>query len=468
MKFLIKVIILFLILPYNLGASDFQISKEAFKNSSDRIPAVKTPSVEKQDKNLVGDFIDNFINTKKTKKITVMVYINAKNDLELAGLYNVNQMEKVGSSSKVNIIVEFGRMNGQSGDTDLDGNWIGVRRYYIKKDKDPNKITSPIVYKKEGKNVYDMGDYKNVINFVKWTKEHYPAERYMLILWDHGTGWLDFKRETSEKGISFDDETGNYITTEEIGKILKATGKIDILAFDACLMQTAEVLYEVKDYTDIVIGSEETIPALGYPYEYFLAKLIKNPELSNREIATMITREYDEYYQALNKAVTLSAVDAKKIDRLVSMLKEFKYLLLNSKNIAPALSKAKKEVLRFDILGSNTDPRKELSFFGDLTDFISIIYNNTDDENLKSKIREIKNFITSKLVISTGNNDRDVAVKKSYEFAYGISIYIPPADSRLSMGKIDSMLVKPYSQYNFAKASGWDKVVKFIYEKTKN
>lgn len=68
------------------------------------------------------------------KEWTVMVFINGKNDLELAGLYNVNQMEKIGSTSKMNIVVEQGRMKGQEGgDTDLDGDWTGARRMLIRK-----------------------------------------------------------------------------------------------------------------------------------------------------------------------------------------------------------------------------------------------------------------------------------------------------------------------------------------------
>src|SRR3989339_1466776 len=124
----------------------------------------------------------------------------------------------------------------------------------------------------------DMGDYKRVVDFVAWAKTNYPAKRYMLIIWNHGSGWMDPKG--SPKGISFDDETGNYIRTPQIGLILKEAGKVDILAFDACLMQMAEVAYEVKDNAQVIVGSEETVPGLGYPYGLFLGAMAKRPNLT--------------------------------------------------------------------------------------------------------------------------------------------------------------------------------------------
>ncbi|MBI4801664.1 MAG: hypothetical protein HY796_03975, partial [Elusimicrobia bacterium] len=147
------------------------------------------------------------------KKWTVMVFINGKNDLEIAGLYNVNQMERVGSTKNMNIVVEIGRMKGQALDTDLDGDWTGAKRLLIKKDSDAEKITSPVVMTTDK---VHMGDYKRAVDFVAWAKKAYPAKRYMLVLWDHGTGWRDpqqTKKASTGKGISFDDETGNYIRT---------------------------------------------------------------------------------------------------------------------------------------------------------------------------------------------------------------------------------------------------------------
>mgnify|MGYP001572267149 CR=1 FL=1 len=114
---------------------------------------------------------------------TVMVYINAKNNLESYGLFNVNQMEMVGSTSKVKVAVELGRLGTYSS---ADGGWRGQRRYIIEKDNDTDHISSPAL---QDIAQADMGDWRHLVDFVAWAKKAAPAKRYMLIVWNHGSGW---------------------------------------------------------------------------------------------------------------------------------------------------------------------------------------------------------------------------------------------------------------------------------------
>ncbi|MBP7796889.1 MAG: hypothetical protein KA059_08965 [Elusimicrobiales bacterium] len=411
----------------------------------------------------------------KAKELTVMVFINAKNNLEGAGLYNVNDMERVGSTDKVNIIAEFGRMNGQDGDVHDDGDWIGLRRYYITKDTDTKVVKSSVVFKKEGTGAYDMGDFKSAIDFVKWTKQNYPAKRYMLVLWDHGTGWLDPKREqaaesSTTKGISFDDETGNYIATDEIGKIVKEVGGVDILAYDACLMQMAEVLDEVKDYTKVVIGSEETVPGIGYPYSLFLDAITKNPTMSNEDIGRVVVSSFKQLYTYVKQPATLSAVRSDKVKKFNSLMSDFATAAMAADEI-DALKKAKNDVMRFDILGEQTDPQKKLSFFGDVYNFADIVStsiskNDEKSLNLRMKAEALKSFIKKDLVIATGSYGKDRA-GRSMDLSYGVSVYLPPVDSRLTLDKIDGILQEPYSKFKFNADTKWFDFVKYLNDKTK-
>ncbi len=59
----------------------------------------------------------------------------------------------------------------------------GCKRYYIKKDKDPNKITSPVIAETPK---CDMGSWEYLSDFANWVKKNYPAKRYVLIVWNHG------------------------------------------------------------------------------------------------------------------------------------------------------------------------------------------------------------------------------------------------------------------------------------------
>jgi hypothetical protein len=107
---------------------------------------------------------------------------------------------------------------------------------------------------------------------MQWAKANYPAKKTMLIIWDHGWGWLDPKAPeashvdeqkeptlTGDKSISHDFTTGNYIRTNEMHKIFEKTGKVDLYASMACFMQMAEVSYQIKDYADVIVGAEEVV-----------------------------------------------------------------------------------------------------------------------------------------------------------------------------------------------------------------
>ena len=171
---------------------------------------------------------------------TIMVFGNGKNDLEPFLLKDLNEMEKIGSTDKVNIVVEAGRIDGYDA---TDGDWKGVRRYRMTKDTDTTKVTSKVV---QDLGQVDMGSYQSVIDFAKWAKTAYPAKKYMLILWNHGSGWEKSRRLAGvAKGISYDEQSGNHINTPQMGLILKALGKTDVIGTDACLMQLAEVDYEI-------------------------------------------------------------------------------------------------------------------------------------------------------------------------------------------------------------------------------
>ena len=103
----------------------------------------------------------------------------------------------------------------------------------------------------------DMGDYKNLVDFVKWGTDNFPAKHYFVAVWNHGSGWhfQDAKIKSGEvsiNDISFDDNTGHAITTEQLGTAmaeikLHIGRNVDIYGSDACLMQMLEVAGEMKN-----------------------------------------------------------------------------------------------------------------------------------------------------------------------------------------------------------------------------
>ncbi|MCK5582775.1 MAG: hypothetical protein KAI33_03240, partial [Elusimicrobiales bacterium] len=416
---------------------------------------------------------ENVLKPKIEKEWTIMTFINGKNNLEHAGLFNVNQMEVIGSDKNMNIVVEIGRMSGQAGDVDLDGDWTGSRRLYIKKDKDREKMTSPVIM--ETKNV-DMGDYKRIVDFVKWTKANYPAKKYMLVIWNHGSGWFDPPKEKkiADKGISHDDETGNYVRTIEIGKILEEAGKVDILAFDACLMQMAEVAYEVKDYSDMIIASENTDHGFAFLYKEKLSSLTNNPTASLEETAMVFINAHKKFYSA--EAVfnpiygvsvpnsvmghTVSVIKSAALNDLPAQLNAWTEAVKTA-NESDAILHAVKNVLRF---GPIIDKKiKYINTYADLGHFVKLISEKSKNENVKKASAKLLGYITGNLVYAQNGTHKTEFY--NFEDSTGIAIKMAmmlPVSIYEIMPEWDDQFLTKYPDFNLSKDSNWDEFLNWL------
>lgn len=235
---------------------------------------------------------------------TFIVYLCADNNLEGAGMNDMNEMEIAGSTDNVNIIALVDRASLEdvgSGDYAGEGDWEGFRIYHIQQDNDMGKLGEY----EEGVNVWfsemepemepNMGDPEFLIEYVKWAMERFPAKRYMLDFWNHGGAFW---------GICWDDSHGDHgdaldMTELSYGleEITRHLGrKIDIIGFDACLMAQTAVLYQIKDYCDIAVASGFVEPGDGWPYERILPPLVSSPEMEPAELAITIVDEYITSY----------------------------------------------------------------------------------------------------------------------------------------------------------------------------
>ena len=88
------------------------------------------------------------------KEWTLLVYLNGHNNLDSFGALNINQMEQVGSTKDINVVVQWASEAVAT-----------TKRLYVKKDNDPNTVTSPVV---QDMGKVDMGDWRNVVEFVRW------------------------------------------------------------------------------------------------------------------------------------------------------------------------------------------------------------------------------------------------------------------------------------------------------------
>lgn len=262
-------------------------------------------------------------NTKalNRKPWTLLTYVVAGDDLYNPWfLINQKQMESVGSNKDVNILIYLNKPTSKG------------KKYSEK--IIVNKGSSTVINRTWNQ---DGGAENTLIDAIKWASNDFPSDNILLVLWNHGDGWRN------KKGICFDENSGENITDLKLKRALEISCKkyrngkpIDILAMDACLMNTIEIISAVHPYARFLVASQQTIPAKGYEYSSIL-NYLSNSNIDVREFAIKMVEEFDQYYKQINCSYALSALDMNFIDSAVLAIKkaiEINYSLLRSNNVS--------------------------------------------------------------------------------------------------------------------------------------
>ena len=151
-----------------------------------------------------------------------------------------------------------------------------------------------------------MTDPDNLAEYIKWGAKNYPADRYELILWDHGGG--------SVSGYGYDEKnlSNGSMKLSGIKDALQKGGiKFDIVGFDACLMATAENALMLNNFADYMVASEETEPGVGWYYTDWLTALGRNTSMPSTEVGQRIADSFLETCsrKCPGQKTTLSVVD---------------------------------------------------------------------------------------------------------------------------------------------------------------
>ncbi len=373
------------------------------------------------------------------KKWTVMVYMDGDQnvgDLSPYAYDDLNEMEKVGSSNDVNIVVQM--------DTTSDT----TKRYYV-------EYGNSKLIRDMGE--LNMGDYRTLMGFVEWASLNYPADHYLLILWNHGEG---FRVLRTDKDICFDDDPflGDSINIPDLGwalrEIKKLLGKkIDVLGMDACLMGMVEVAYEVMDGASYIVFSENTVPSDGWPYDDILSFLTQHPDTPPDEVSKEIVNRFVDFYTP-NDDVTLSALYLDRIKDIVQSVNDLSNALLSNLDTIKStlLGSIFQNVQRFDDgLIYGIDPEDDS--FVDLYHLADLIENNGNmTEDITEKAATIMDKISQAIILSRtsddGLSDNEVG---AYDMrnSRGISIWFP-GNNTFYPSYIDK-----YSRLLFSRDTSW-------------
>ena len=394
--------------------------------------------------------------TTITKKSwTVMVYMAGDNNLDPEGVLDLKEMKKVGSTDEINIIAQFDRATGHV-----------ARRYYLRKG---GIVTGDAV---ASLGAVNTGDPKSLFDFIKWGIATYPADHYLLVLWNHGQGWDDTdvyaderyrpvrrmvsgparhalfhtpvrrtleraKEENVYRSILLDDNAKDFLDNQEMKKVLADAArllgrKLDILGMDACLMSMAEVGYQIRGSVGFTVGSEQTEPGAGWPYTTILSALAKKPAMPPHELSTLIVAKYLASYPKTEEGgVTCAACDLSKCatvaDAVAGLASALKPGLITGAARQRLLA-VRNQVQSYEVPDNI-----------DLVDFCSLLAGSGVDRSIAAACKQVCKAVQTSYVIKQGFKGDDV------KNSNGLAIYFPIRS------------VSPlYAGLDFCKKTGWD------------
>ena len=417
---------------------------------------------------------------------TVLLYQDADDkELEQDIDFDLNEAERVGSSAQVQIVSQIDRYRaGFSG----DGNWVGARRYHVTKDTDLSTIHSEQV---ADLGQVDMSDPNTLVNFATWAIKTYPADKYVLILSDHGMGWPGGMTSTASGGRALPsaplaNSVGNLMYLSDmnsaITKIRSVTGidKFEMVGLDACLMGGLEVLDTLAPSARYAVLSEETEPSLGYAYASFLGSLESNPSMNGGDLAKAVVQSYitddervvddqaraefvkggpvtsglfnngpsaSQVAQQLSTDITITAADLSAVPQLMGAVNDMAYDFQQVDQ--NSLAKARDYARSFtNVFGDSSKGP-----YIDLGNFVQLLKDLNPQGDIATAINNVQAGI-SKVVIGEKHGKDEAG-------ATGISIYFPT--SQLYGSPVSGPQSYTTIANQFATDSVWDNFLTFHY-----
>lgn len=370
--------------------------------------------------------------TTKSDVWSLLCYIAADNDLSPYGMRDIEEISANGRPDGVHIGVEMDNL----------GNLGSIRYEITAPDKgNGNKGYRTVI---ERLPEQDSGSFTTLRNFVDWGVRRSNAPHHFVVVWGHGMGNAvapDFQSMGSAldipKLVDAFQQAGFYQQNREHGPNWseRKLGRIAILGFDACNMASIENVWQLRDTAQMVVASQEKVPATGWPYASLVSaceSLSKRtgksggeaPESALREVGREIIDNYIAHYKHLGfTALTLSSIMPGKLKGLVRAINDFGVALaadLRKKRSTSAVRVSIAEAVlygqRFH-LGDSID-------IGHFAKLIATDKNLTDTETSKMARKVARNVKGNKGLISAVGTIQDRPNLEVNE-ATGLSIWLP-------------------------------------------
>lgn len=340
-----------------------------------------------------------------------------------------------------------------------------------------------------------MADANTLVDFVTWAIKTYPADKYALIMSDHGMGWPGGWSDpavktsaTANRGVPLATAVGNLMYLNDIDKALgtirsrAGLDKFELIGLDACLMSQLEVLDALAPHARYAVVSEETEPALGWAYTAFLDQLTRNPDMSGRELASAVVKTYinddqrivddqaraelagrgsiiggifgssaipsaNQVAQELGSKVTLSAIDLQAVPALMQSVNN---LVVALEQADPkAISQSRSYAQSFtSVFGKSAPPS-----YIDLGNWLQVLDNANTNTTIATASKQVQAAIKTAVITERHGPGKPGAT--------GIAIYFP--NSQLYGNPAAGAESYTAIADRFASESLWDDFLAFFY-----
>ncbi len=384
---------------------------------------------------IANDRIEN------NREWSVICYLAGDNFLDWFMKENMKELIKTGSSDRVNVIVFLDT-------TDNDTKIFEVNKGGVV------RIPSRIVNYSWSKSELNTGDPLTLINFASWAVREYPAKRYFFILGGYGEGWTGLMHDMNNGQGEVDILTLGELkfALDNITKSIKEVNgkeKIDVLGLDACYMGMLEVMYQIKDYADYLISSQNEEALDGWPYDKLLESLIDDPDMDSSQLTSNVVDTYIDSVKGspakMSNVLTLSVVNLGLMEEVVREMDNLSLLLLQLQKENPRkITFVERVTNRFLISAHIANRYVPYSILYDLNDFVENLKIGSTNNKTVSDITERLLGLLSKVIIK----ERHQALKGKYNLGIGgISLYFAGMDT------------ESYRENDFSVDTHWDEFI---------
>lgn len=345
---------------------------------------------------------------------TLLAYLDGDNNLEGYQINDILSMAQVGSTTSVSVLVELDRNPGY--DTRYN-NWADCRTFFITQGLQPydtNALSSL--------GEVNMGASATLSSFALWGIGRCQADKYLLVIEDHGGSWV---------GCCWDDTNGgDRLDSSEIKSALSTVSstlgrKIDLVWFNDCLMGSIEIAAQVYQHCSYMAASETVGWTDTWAYNSLLNSLVTNPSVSPQQYCIQITNLANLHDSPTHVTQSVCSIDLSKTSNVVTASNSLSQSLKNNLyQYRSQIQTARTSCSWMEGPYGDQDQR-----IIDLYQFAQNIRSTVPDSTIQAQAQEILNQIGP-----AGGSTGYVVMRErhstSASFCHGLSIYFPSDSTR--------------------------------------